>query len=68
MKLFSLPTLADQPKESISTEAQEGTPAKRVNLHTYGYEKAEHHRGNALALENLFNQLAFTDLTILALP
>ncbi len=57
MKLFSFPSLSDQPQESISTEVQDGTPAKRVNLHSYGYEKAEHHRGNALALENLFNQI-----------
>ena len=35
----------------------ETAPLAPVNLHAVGYEKAEQHRGNANALENLFNRV-----------
>lgn len=35
----------------------ETTPLAPVNLHAVGYEKAEQHRGNAQALENLLNRV-----------
>lgn len=45
------------PETVTPEEPQSDTLVRRVNLQSYGYEKAEHHRGNALALENLLNQI-----------
>ncbi|GAA4410227.1 hypothetical protein GCM10023187_34570 [Nibrella viscosa] len=49
--------VTDQPIAGAGPEPATDTLVKRVNLHRYGYEKAEHHRGNAEALRNLFNQI-----------
>ncbi len=45
----TLPVAADDDPETA--------PLAPVNLHTVGYEKAEQHRGNANALENLLNRV-----------
>ncbi|MBO9637513.1 MAG: hypothetical protein J7576_05040 [Siphonobacter aquaeclarae] len=55
MSLFVIPRTAPEPV--TPEEPKNDTLVRRVNLQSYGYEKAEHHRGNALALENLLNQI-----------